>query len=745
MPGRGVRRHGVRRADDAGRSATAARCSCSRDIVDFQRQGWKPRRSWPGSRRCCRRTSGCTSRRSRTSPRSARRFVLQGGTQYNLAAVKAQVDFIESRFAGTERQPEVDRARALRRGGRDRRGARGGPARATTGARRTFIGLDAVPAHHVQDARATRTRAATSARTSACARSSTSMSTGAEGRPPQARRRAIEGRRCEAGRARLIIATCEKGTVEDVDDMRAHQGRPRRASRSEPELRRDRGARGVQACRDPAERGRPGSRKRAGPRPRDGARELMQERAKRSASASRACSTCTRSRRSSPATSRALGVAAQNIVFSDYTSEELYKEGAKRGAIDPCFPSKLALAARAQPAARASTAKKPLDCIFFPMIDVLPTRFSTLAGQQRLSDRRRTPRGGQGGLHQGRRPVRGEGRRRTSTRFVNLADPHAVRAADVRGVGAAARAVAGGERAGASTRASRRSTDFERSIRAAGARGARRSSSARTASASWCSAGRTTTTRAQPRDPGGVPEARLSGLHAEHAADRRRHARAAVRRRGAGRRSSATRSTSGRLEELATRRAPTARSGRRSSRRGTRTWWRSSCRASSAATTRRSTRWSRRSSRRSGTPYFCFKDIDENKPTGSIKIRVETIDYFLKRYREETARQGPPRRADRPVDCRLREAAARQTSVRRHQTARRTPRSRHFPADRQTPSKEATRRRRQPPGWRLLTGSTTTRRSRRAAHNGGFDAAPARAVSGAARAGVPPRTQTPRR
>jgi len=36
-----------------------------------------------------------------------------------------------------------------------------------------------------------------------------------------------------------------------------------------------------------------------------------------------------------------------------------------------------------------------------------------------------------------------------------------------------------------------------------------------------------------------------------------------------------------------------------------------------------------------GTPYFSFKDIDENKPTGSIKIRVETIHYFLKRYRED--------------------------------------------------------------------------------------------------------------
>ena len=38
---------------------------------------------------------------------------------------------------------------------------------------------------------------------------------------------------------------------------------------------------------------------------------------------------------------------------------------------------------------------------------------------------------------------------------------------------------------------------------------------------------------------------------------------------------------------------------------------------------------------KSGTPYFSFKDLDENKPTGSIRIRVETIDYFLKRYRED--------------------------------------------------------------------------------------------------------------
>jgi predicted CoA-substrate-specific enzyme activase len=39
--------------------------------------------------------------------------------------------------------------------------------------------------------------------------------------------------------------------------------------------------------------------------------------------------------------------------------------------------------------------------------------------------------------------------------------------------------------------------------------------------------------------------------------------------------------------------------------------------------------------RASDTPYFTFHDIDENKPAGSIKIRIETIDYFLKQYIEE--------------------------------------------------------------------------------------------------------------
>ncbi|MCU1340060.1 MAG: hypothetical protein JWO19_5641 [Bryobacterales bacterium] len=55
---------------------------------------------------------------------------------------------------------------------------------------------------------------------------------------------------------------------------------------------------------------------------------------------------------------------------------------------------------------------------------------------------------------------------------------------------------------------------------------------------------------------------------------------------------------------------------------------------------------------KSQTPYFCFKDLDENKPTGSVKIRVETIDYFLQRYREHIIKR---MRAERQIEVRIAE------------------------------------------------------------------------------------------
>jgi predicted nucleotide-binding protein (sugar kinase/HSP70/actin superfamily) len=55
---------------------------------------------------------------------------------------------------------------------------------------------------------------------------------------------------------------------------------------------------------------------------------------------------------------------------------------------------------------------------------------------------------------------------------------------------------------------------------------------------------------------------------------------------------------------------------------------------------------------KSGTPYFCFKDLDENKPSGSIRIRVETINYFLRRYREEIVKR---RKKEQEIEARLTE------------------------------------------------------------------------------------------
>ena len=40
-----------------------------------------------------------------------------------------------------------------------------------------------------------------------------------------------------------------------------------------------------------------------------------------------------------------------------------------------------------------------------------------------------------------------------------------------------------------------------------------------------------------------------------------------------------------------------------------------------------------------GTPFFAFKDLDENRPAGSITLRLETIDYSFRRYQERLAQR----------------------------------------------------------------------------------------------------------
>lgn len=57
---------------------------------------------------------------------------------------------------------------------------------------------------------------------------------------------------------------------------------------------------------------------------------------------------------------------------------------------------------------------------------------------------------------------------------------------------------------------------------------------------------------------------------------------------------------------------------------------------------------------KSGTLFFSFQDLDSTKPAGSVKIRVETITYYLEKYSNEIIAR---KKAAMPEGCPLLEEA----------------------------------------------------------------------------------------
>lgn len=68
-----------------------------------------------------------------------------------------------------------------------------------------------------------------------------------------------------------------------------------------------------------------------------------------------------------------VGIDQRNIVFSDDTSEEMWQEGGKYGSIDPCYPSKVAQAHVHNLLYKHHRENRPLHAIFFPCITHIPT------------------------------------------------------------------------------------------------------------------------------------------------------------------------------------------------------------------------------------------------------------------------------------------------------------------------------------------------------------------------------------
>ncbi|MGK3986389.1 BadF/BadG/BcrA/BcrD ATPase family protein [Sorangium sp. So ce136] len=291
------------------------------------------------------------------------RYVLQGGTQYNLAAVKAQVDYIKERVPGAEVfvHPHTGEAGAL--------GAAFETLRVVKRrGRSTFIGIDAAIALEYT--------------------TKNDEETVCHFCPNECKRTFIDAKRPDGSTSRYISGfSCEKGTVESEQAMLELVAERKKIAKQFPNLVDYESKLAFRHFYDTA------------PLPEGGA-PVKDVVVKKGFLGIRRVETTRPFRRSGPETRErlrrvrigiprvlniystgpyyrayfeALGVPKQNVVFSDATSEEMWVEGGKYGSIDPCFPSKVAQAHVHNLLFHHHSDEKKLHYIFFPILTHVPS------------------------------------------------------------------------------------------------------------------------------------------------------------------------------------------------------------------------------------------------------------------------------------------------------------------------------------------------------------------------------------
>ncbi len=332
------------------------------DIVDFQRQGWKPEEIMAGLANVLPKNIWLYVSQIPNLASLGNTFVLQGGTQHNLAAVKSQVDFIESRFKDKGAKPNVIVHEHC-----GESGAIGAALEARRlygrGQRTNFIGLEAVNnisyvTHRSEDTRCYFCK-------NKCMRTFIDVSIADADESWKKSKIPIL-----PGVKRLIVGnSCEKGLVEDVNDMREIKKGLDAAKKDNPNLAEVAAKAAFKSYAPPVVADPlPKFRFTAAQKKRV---ELMEKRKSLRIGIPRILNVYSIGPMFS-AYFEALGIPAENLIYSDYTNEQLYKEGAKRGAIDPCFPSKVGIP-HVHNLLYVHHKKKPLDIIFCPMIDDLPS------------------------------------------------------------------------------------------------------------------------------------------------------------------------------------------------------------------------------------------------------------------------------------------------------------------------------------------------------------------------------------
>jgi predicted CoA-substrate-specific enzyme activase len=341
------------------------------DIVDFQRQGWKPEEIMAGLAAVLPKNIWLYVSQIPNISALGSNFILQGGTQHNLAAVKSQVDFIESRFKGKPIQPRIIVHEHCGESGAI--GAAIEAARLWENGRRTsFIGLDRVQEITYQTHRNEETRCYFCK--NKCLRTFIDVKASAvpeEVEPPRKSKIPIL-----PGVKRLIVGnSCERGLVEDVNDMKVIKKGMDAVKSANPNFVEIAAKAAWRSYNPPAVADAP--HRYAVTKAQRRRNELVKTRETIRIGIPRVLNQYSANPLFS-AYFESLGVKPQNLVYSDYTTEQLYKEGAKRGAIDPCFPSKVGIP-HVHNLLHVHHKKRPLDLIFFPMIDSLP---SDLVGTQ---------------------------------------------------------------------------------------------------------------------------------------------------------------------------------------------------------------------------------------------------------------------------------------------------------------------------------------------------------------------------
>ena len=335
------------------------------DIANFQRQGWTSDEILAGLAAVLPKNIWLYVAKVSNLSALGRRFLLQGGTQRNLAVVKAQVDYLRSQMHHFGVEPQVTIHEHCAEAG-----AIGAALEALrlyrSGHATRFPGLAHIRRLQFETTTGETTRCSYCA--NHCLRTFIDFGTGER-------------------RERMIVASCEKGASHDQRELRETVHRLRRVQDANPNLVEIAARTVVLPQRSRLIADAPS--RVAFMRIQSARNRLIARRGDIRVGMARVFNQYLYAPFFS-AYLQSLGVNPRNIVWSDVTSDKLYREGAGRGAIDPCYPSKVAVA-HVHNLIFKHHAQKPLHAIFLPQFDVLTSSLEKCAGANACPTASATP------------------------------------------------------------------------------------------------------------------------------------------------------------------------------------------------------------------------------------------------------------------------------------------------------------------------------------------------------------------